>query len=107
MNYSDLIIATTKESSTLILQKLQKRILRICLNAPLFTSTSSLHYIANLPTVKERALTLAKQYVNKAVQSNDLIKLTIIDYESNKQLYEGSHIVGRQASTTPLAILTK
>lgn len=107
MDYSDLIIATTKESSTLILQKLQNRILRICLNAPLFTSTSSLHNIANLPTVKERALTLAKQYVNKAVQSNDLIKLTIIDYESNKQLYEGSNIVGRLPSTTPLAILTK
>jgi hypothetical protein len=57
--------------------------------------------------VKERAFTLAKQYVNKAVQSNDLIKLTIIDYKSNKQLYEGSNIVGRLASTTPLAILTK
>ncbi len=57
--------------------------------------------------MKERALTLVKQYVNKAVQSNYLIKLTIIDYESNKQLYEGSNISGRLASTTTLAILTK
>jgi hypothetical protein len=79
MDYSDLIIATSKESTTVVLRKLQNRTLRICINAPLNTSSSGLHNIANLPTVKARALTLSKQNVNKAVQNNDFIKLTIIE----------------------------
>ena len=43
IDYSDLVIATTKSLASEPLQKLQNRALRICLNTPLFTRTTTIH----------------------------------------------------------------
>ena len=55
LDYSDIVITTASSSSIDILQKIQNRALRICLNPPLHTATKTLHAQANIQIVKDRA----------------------------------------------------
>ena len=105
IDYSDLVIATTKSLASEPLQKLQNRALRICLNTPLFTRTTTIHNIANVPMVKDRAFQLSKQYLSKALINNSLIKSTVDDFLTNKEKYEGKSVIGRKPILTPLSIL--
>ena len=104
-DYSDIIIATANPTSAQIVQKVQNIFLRICLNAPLLTSTISLHEQARVETIQTRSLSLSKKYLRKAYASNDLIKKLYDNYLLDKDRLEGSTILGRSPTKTPLSIV--
>ena len=104
-DYSDIILATASASIISNVQKIQNRVLRICMNPPFQTSTISLHTMANIETVKDRSLALAKSYLKKAITVNELVKNLFSDYEINKEIHEGSMINGRTPCRTPLSII--
>ena len=105
LDYSDIILATASASIISNVQKIQNRVLRICMNPPFQTSTISLHTMANIETVKDRSLALAKSYLKKAITVNELVKNLFSDYEINKEIHEGSMINGRTPCRTPLSII--
>ena len=104
-DYLDIIIATANPTSVQIVQKGQNIFLRICLNAPLLTSTIALHEQARVETIQTRSLSLAKKHLSKAYASNDLIKKLYDNYLLDKYRLEGSTILGRSPTKTPLSIV--
>ena len=104
-DYLDIIIATANPTSVQIVQKGQNIFLRICLNAPLLTSTIALHEQARVETIYTRSLSLAIKYLSKAYASNDLIKKLYDNYLLDKDRLEGSTILGRSPTKTPLSIV--
>jgi hypothetical protein len=104
-DYSDIIIATANPTSAQIVQKVQNIFLRICCNAPLLTSTTALHEQARVETIQTRSLSLSKKYLRKAYASNDLIKKLYDNYLLDKDRLEGSNILGRSPTKTPLSLI--
>jgi len=104
-DYSDIIIATANPTSAQIVQKVQNIFLRICCNAPLLTSTTALHEQARVEAIQTRSLSLSKKYLRKAYASNDLIKKLYDNYLLDKDRLEGSNILGRSPTKTPLSLI--
>ena len=101
-DYSDLIINAASDPTTNILQKFQNKCLRLCLSTSLFTSTLSLHKLANMETIIDRAAILSKKYIARANISNPLITTLINEYKNASDIHEGSNIKGRKPVSTLL-----
>jgi hypothetical protein len=101
-DYSHLAITSINSQNSTMIQKIQNKCLRICINPPLLTSTANLHSIVNIQTIHTRAKILTDSYLRKAELENTLIKFIISEYKINSELHEGSQLIGRKPHKTIL-----
>jgi hypothetical protein len=85
---------TINSQNSTIIQKIQNKCLRICINPLLLTSTTNLHSIVNTQTVQTRAKILTDSNLRKAEIENTLTKSIISDYKIKSDLNEGSQLIG-------------
>ena len=89
IDYASFIPIVSGSSTNLIIERIQRRALKIAYKLPFFYSTKGLYQIVNIPDVKTRAMSMCEKYIVKASKTNQLIQELITNYKTSEPLEEG------------------
>ena len=104
LEYSNIPFLISSNSIQDKLQILQNKILRICLNADMYDTTTEIHQTANIPMLKDRIIQLSNEYYSKHdIQgTNQLVREEIRSQNKKNEDYSKISEHTRKRRATPL-----
>lgn len=90
IEYAPSILVSVSNSNIKPLQGIQYAALRAIFKCPIGTSSTEMHHLANIKTIRERGIELNNNYINNALANNELIKMLHQEYREQK--YENDHL---------------
>jgi len=85
IEYIPFVKYSASDTSMMSLELLQRKAIKIALKLPISTPTQEVYKLARIDNISDRFETLSKRYLQKASESNQLIKELICNHKPNKK----------------------
>ena len=89
IDYTPFIYLSMSPATLLKVERIQRAAARIITYWPMYTNTNTIYQQLNIPNILDRSLQLSASYIQKASQSNPLIKDLIKSYKNSIETNEG------------------